>query len=52
MGALVAGALFLAAALAFARKPKVESAKRLLLASVLYLPVVLGVLVADHRLRS
>jgi protoheme IX farnesyltransferase len=49
-GAAVAGALFLAASVAFARAPRVESARRLLLTSVFYLPVVLGFLVADRRL--
>lgn len=49
-GAAVAGALFLVAAVAFARTPAVESAKRLLLTSVFYLPVVLGFLVADARM--
>ena len=52
VGAALCGALFVAAALAFAREPKVASARRLLLVSVFYLPVVLGVLVADHRLIS
>lgn len=52
IGAAIAGALFIAAAVAFARQPKVESARRLLLVSVFYLPVVLGLLVVDHRLVS
>lgn len=47
-GALVLGGLFLAVAIAFARAPRVASARRLLLASVAYLPAVLAVLVADH----
>jgi protoheme IX farnesyltransferase len=47
-GAALAGGLFLAAAVAFARAPRVESARRLLLVSVFYLPVVLTTLVADH----
>lgn len=51
-GALVLGGLFLAVAVAFARRPAVPSAKRLLLASVSYLPALLAVLVADHRLGS
>jgi protoheme IX farnesyltransferase len=37
VGAASAGALFLAAAFAFAREPRVESARRLLLVSVFYL---------------
>ncbi len=49
VGALVAGGLFLYAAVAFARGPAVPTARRLLLASVAYLPVLLGILVADHR---
>ena len=49
-GALALGGTFLAVAVAFARAPKVASARRLLLASVAYLPVLLGVLVADHWL--
>jgi protoheme IX farnesyltransferase len=48
-GALVLGALFLGVAIAFARAPRVASARRLLLTSVAYLPAVLAVLVADHR---
>jgi len=47
-GAALAGAFFLAAALGFARAPRVESARRLLLTSVFYLPAVLGLLVADR----
>jgi protoheme IX farnesyltransferase len=47
-GALAAGAVFVAASVAFARAPRVESARRLLLTSVFYLPAVLGALVADH----
>ena len=49
-GALVFGALFLAAALAFGRRPTRDSARRLLLASVAYLPAVLAAWVLDHRL--
>jgi heme O synthase-like polyprenyltransferase len=48
VGAALAGALFLAAALGFARAPRVESARRLLLTSVFYLPAVLGLMVADR----
>ena len=47
-GAALAGGVFLAAAVGFARAPRVESARRLLLVSVFYLPVVLTALVADH----
>jgi heme o synthase len=47
-GALALGGAFLAVALAFARRPRVASARRLLLASVAYLPAVLAVLVGDH----
>ena len=49
-GALALGAAFLAVAIAFARAPRVASARRLLLASVAYLPALLAVLVTDHRL--
>jgi protoheme IX farnesyltransferase len=48
VGAVLAGAVFTAAAVGFARAPRVASARRLLLTSVLYLPVVLAVLVVDH----
>jgi protoheme IX farnesyltransferase len=47
-GAALCGAAFVAAAIAFARAPRVRSARVLLLVSVFYLPAVLGVLVADH----
>lgn len=50
VGALLLGAAFLAVALGFARLPSPSSARRLLLASVTYLPALLAVLVADHRL--
>jgi protoheme IX farnesyltransferase len=50
VGALVFGFLFVFAALRFARSPSHPHAKRLLLASVLYLPAVLSVAVADHLL--
>ncbi len=49
-GALAFGALFLAAAVAFGRRPSRDSARRLLLASVTYLPAVLATWVIDHRL--
>jgi len=47
-GAALAGSVFLVAAVAFARSPRVDSARRLLLTSVFYLPAVLGFLVVDH----
>jgi protoheme IX farnesyltransferase len=50
VGALLLGAAFLAVALGFARSPSPATAKRLLLASVSYLPALLVILVADHRL--
>jgi protoheme IX farnesyltransferase len=50
VGAVVLGAVFLVAAWRFARAPSHPSARKLLLASVLYLPAVLGVAVADHLL--
>jgi len=49
-GAALAGSVFVSAAVGFARSPRVESARRLLLVSVAYLPAVLGVLVADRWL--
>ncbi|KAB2965395.1 MAG: protoheme IX farnesyltransferase [Thermoanaerobaculia bacterium] len=48
-GAALCGGLFLGVALAFARGPAVASARRLLLASVSYLPLLLTILVLDHR---
>ena len=50
VGALLLGAAFLAVALGFARSPSPVSARRLLLASVSYLPALLVILVADHGL--
>ncbi len=47
-GALLFGLLFAGTAAAFARAQSVASARRLLLASVFYLPAVLGVAVIDH----
>lgn len=49
-GALVFGALFLSAAIGFGRRPTRDTARRLLLASVAYLPAVLAAWVVDHRL--
>jgi heme o synthase len=48
VGAFVSGLVFVAAAIAFARAPQVASARRLLLTSVFYLPVVLAAMVFDH----
>lgn len=45
--ALALGALFLAAAFAFRRQPDRAAARRVVLASVTYLPVVMGALVLD-----
>lgn len=50
-GALVFGALFLVAAWRFARDQSQARARKLLFASILYLPAVLSVAVADHLLR-
>jgi protoheme IX farnesyltransferase len=50
VGALALSGAFLAVALDFARRPAVATARRLLLASVAYLPLILAVLVGDHRL--
>jgi protoheme IX farnesyltransferase len=47
-GALVAGAMFLAGAALFARRRDAAWARRLFLASVLYLPAVLGLMVFDR----
>jgi protoheme IX farnesyltransferase len=49
-GAALLGAGFVAAAVAFGRRPTRTSARRLLLASVAYLPALLAVWVVDHRL--
>jgi protoheme IX farnesyltransferase len=48
VGAALAGSVFVSATVSFARAPRVETARRLLLVSVFYLPAVLGALVADH----
>jgi protoheme IX farnesyltransferase len=50
VGAVAFGLLFLAAAWRFARAPSHPHARKLLLASVLYLPAVLSVAVLDHLL--
>jgi heme o synthase len=47
-GALVAGAAFLVGAALFARRREAAWARRVFLASVLYLPVVLGLMVFDR----
>lgn len=47
-GASLFGLLFAGTAAAFARAQSVATAKRLLLASVFYLPAVLGIAVIDH----
>jgi protoheme IX farnesyltransferase len=46
-GALILGAAFLACAIQFSRRLTPASARRLFLASILYLPLLLAVLVAD-----
>lgn len=51
LAALAGGALFLLAALAFGRDPGRAAARRVVLASVAYLPLVLGALVLDARDR-
>ncbi len=51
VGALVFGLAFLACSLAFGLAQDARAARRLLLFSVLYLPVVLLLLVADQALR-
>jgi protoheme IX farnesyltransferase len=48
VGGLVAGVAFLAACLAFCRRPDAGPARGVLLASVLYLPAVLAAVLADH----
>ena len=49
-GALAIGLLYLAAGVSFARRRDQDSARRLLRASVLYLPALLVVVLADSRL--
>lgn len=48
-GAVLMGALFLACAGVFARQLSTQAARRLFFASILYLPLLLGLLVADQR---
>lgn len=50
VGALALGLLFAGCAAAFAFAQSIASARRLLIASVLYLPAVLGVLLVDRLL--
>ena len=47
IGSLLLGGVFLVACWGFARKRTDEAARRLFLASVLYLPLVLGLAVSD-----
>ena len=49
-GALLIGLLYLAAGVTFARRPDQDSARRLLRSSVLYLPALLVILLADQWL--
>ena len=51
-GALALGIGFLAFAIMFARSLTERSARRLFLASILYLPLLLGLLVADKRSKK
>ena len=46
-GALLLGGMFLAAAIGFARQMSESSARRLFLGSILYLPLLLGLMVMD-----
>jgi protoheme IX farnesyltransferase len=50
IGALAAGLLYLAASYRFARERNTATARRLLLVSVFYLPVVLAVMMVDRAL--
>ncbi|MFN7942830.1 MAG: heme o synthase [Thermoanaerobaculia bacterium] len=51
VGALACGLVFLAFAFRFARRVSKPTARQLLLASVVYLPAVLGAMVVDHHFR-
>ncbi len=51
-GAVVLGLLFLGFAIVFARSLTERSARRLFLASILYLPLLLGLLVADKSSKK
>lgn len=52
VGALVLGLLFLVTAVQFARALTVTSARRLFFASILYLPLLLGLMVASKQAHS
>ncbi len=52
VGALVLGLVFLGYCIGFSRQHSARAARRLLLASVVYLPVVLLLMVADRALLS
>lgn len=47
-GAFVLGAIFVGCAIVFARRPNAGAARRVFLVSVLYLPVLLGLMVFDR----
>jgi len=51
IGALILGLIFLGYCFAFGRSHSSRAARRLLLASVIYLPVVLLLMVADQAMR-
>jgi protoheme IX farnesyltransferase len=50
VGALILGLVFLGYCVGFSREHSARAARRLLLASVVYLPVVLLLMVADQAL--
>ena len=51
-GAVVFGLAFLGCAIVFARDPSPKTAKRLFFASILYLPLLLGLLVVDKDTKK
>lgn len=51
-GALVLGFLFLACAVSFARRLTARAARQLFFASIIYLPLLLGLLVADKGAKK
>jgi protoheme IX farnesyltransferase len=51
-GALVLGGVFLACAIVFARKLTPRAARQLFFASIIYLPLLLGLLVADKATKK
>lgn len=51
-GGLVLGAGFLAAGLALERRPTAAAARRVFVASLVYLPLVMGLLVVDRRVAE